>query len=97
MKGILTNGITGKETEIELEYEIIKSEDGRRIFQLLNGVTGYEGFYIDHKPINPFIDAFQADIEKIKKNGWLACVGTKGCWDRLFISGEEMRKVLPER
>lgn len=83
LKGILTNCVTDKQTEVELEYEITE-RDGEKVFSLLNGVTGWESFYIDH---------WSTNLEGMKKSGWLACAGTKGRWDKLFIPAEEMQKI----
>lgn len=86
MIGTLTDCRDGTTREIELEYEII-GIDNKRIFQLINGtgVTGYESFYIFSK---------HTPIAKILSNGWTACTGTKGVYDRLTISGKEMSKAL---
>ncbi len=86
IKGILTNCVTNEEKEVELEYEI-EMRDGRRIFSLLNGVTGWESFYIDSE---------YSDIEGMRKCGWLACAGTPRRWDKLFIPAEEMQKALKD-
>ncbi len=86
IKGILTNCVTNEEKEVELEYEI-EMRDGRRIFSLLNGVTGWESFYIDSE---------YSDIEGMRKCGWLACAGTPRRWDKLFIPAEEMQKSLKD-
>ncbi len=83
LKGILTNCITSKETDVELEYEITM-RNGERVFSLLNGVTGWESFYIDH---------WTTRLDDMKKTGWLACAGTKGRYDRLFIPADEMQKI----
>lgn len=93
IKGILTNCTTNVETIVDIDYEIT-DQDGRRIFKLLNGVTGHEGFYIDHVGINPFIDSFMSDIDKMRKYGWLACTGTKDMWNKLFIPADQMQKAL---
>ena len=82
MKGILTSLASGDTQEVTLNY-VIKTEDNRRIFQLLNGPTGYESFCID-----------DAKKFKMSENGWTACMGTKYGYDRLFIPAEEMRKAL---
>ena len=84
MKGILTNCFNGTEREIELGYEITERE-GRRIFRLIGGVTGYEDFYIEDK---------YTQLDKMFERGWIACGGTKNRYDRLFIPGEEMEKAL---
>jgi hypothetical protein len=85
LKGILTNCSTDEEKEVEIEYEITE-RNGERVFSLLNGVTGFESFYIDH---------FTTDIKGMKNFGWTACAGTKDRYDKLFIPPEEMRKALP--
>ena len=89
MKGILTNCDTGKESVVELEYEI-RADNGIRYFQLLNGVTGAESFYIDD-----FDGKLrESKLIRLRKNGWRANMGTKGVWDDLMISAEEMTKAL---
>jgi len=84
MKGILTDCYTGEDKEIEIEYKIVDWGNGK-IFQLINGPTGYESFYIDSE---------YNHLENVCDNGWTACVRTKGVWDKLFISAEEMKKAL---
>ena len=82
MKGILTSLASGDEIEVELDYEIV-TVDGRKVFNLIGGPTGYESFYID-----------DAKKFKMSENGWTACMGTKYVYDRLFIPAEEMKKAL---
>lgn len=78
MKGIRTDCVTGKVSEIEVSYEVA---DG--VFTLLGGPTGYESFRID-----------DAKTFKMAENGWTACAGTKNQYDHLFIPAEEMRDAL---
>lgn len=94
IKGIIITH-NGKETEVELEYEIIM-RDNRRLFRILNGVTGFESFYIDpnHRWKTETVQAFEKSIHDMKVHGWLACSGM-GFWDKLFIPSEEMKKALP--
>lgn len=89
IKGILVDCCTDKETVVDLMYEI-KTHNGIRYFQLLNGVTGYESFYIDD------FDGKTREntLALIRKNGWRPCIGTKGVYDELTISAEEMTKAL---
>ena len=94
MIGILTDAWTGKRSNIELDYKIVEDDEGRRMFNLIGGPTGYESFYIDYEAINPFIDAFHTDIKKLAKTGWIACMGTKNSWDKLLIPAIEMKKVF---
>ena len=86
MIGTLIDCRDGAIREIELEYEIVGTGD-ERIFQLINGtgITGYESFYIFSKYV---------PLAKILSNGWMACAGTEGVYDRLIISGKEMSKAL---
>lgn len=83
MKAIITDCHTGEYREVDICYEILDIDD-RKIFQLVNGPTGYESFYIDS--LN--------HLENVCDNGWTACAGTKGVWDRLYIPAEEMKKAL---
>lgn len=46
MKGTLISLACGDEMEVELDYEIV-AVDGRKVFNLIGGPTGYESFYID--------------------------------------------------
>lgn len=94
IKGILTNCVTGAKSTVDIEYEITEhfgnnpegtlNENERRSFQLINGVTGYESFYIDSDLRN---------VKRMCERGWHACIGIKGSWDDLVIPAEEMRKV----
>ena len=84
MKGIVTDCINGKEYEVEIHYEIIE-KDGRHIFRLINGVTGYESFYIHDK---------YTRLGDMLEHGWTACAGTKGKYDRLYIPAEDMKIAL---
>ena len=89
MKGILTDCHTGVAQEIEIEYKIVEIE-GKKIFQLVNGPTGYESFYIDSE---------YNHLDNVCENGWTACIGTAGIgiacvWDKLFIPAEEMKEAL---
>lgn len=82
MKGILTDCRTGEKKKIEIDYKIVNDKHGK-IFRLIGGPTGYESFYINSDR-----------LERICDNGWTACVGTRGVYDKLFIPGEEMRKAI---
>jgi len=54
-----------------------------KILQMADGVTGYESFYLD------------ADVvADCAERGWLACSGTYGRWDSLFVWPAEMRKAF---
>jgi hypothetical protein len=87
MKGYLTDCGDGKVTEREYDYEIVDTEselpDRRKIFRLIDGVTGYESFYIK--------DAY---VKKMIVSGWCANMGTEGEYDHLFFPPDEMRKVM---
>ena len=82
MKGILTSLVSGDKMEVELDYEIV-TVDGRKVFKVIGGPTGYESFFID-----------DAKKFKMSENGWTANMGTKNVYDRLFIPAEEMKKAL---
>ena len=83
MKGILTNCVTEKVSDVEVSYEITYNENNQPVFELRGGPTGYEGFRIDEKTISQMVE-----------NGWTACMGTKNRWDKLVIPADEMRKAF---
>ena len=57
------------------------SQDGGYIVSVgKGGVTGFENF-----GVNP------NELHKIAEMNWIACCGTKGEWDRLFIPNSEMK------
>jgi hypothetical protein len=89
IKGIMIDCNTNESTVVNLEYEII-SIDNLRVFKLINGVTGYEDFYIDNYDGKVRLNT----INRMRKSGWRACVGTRGVWNELIIPGEEMTKAL---
>ena len=98
IRGIRTNRVTGKKSNVELRYVLENQPryDGRDEkgevkyvntphFRLLNGVTGYEAWYIDEE-----------FIRNTTKRGLWDCAGTKDRWDSLWISAEEMSKVFQD-
>lgn len=89
MKGIMTDCNTNKESVVNLGYEI-KTHKGIRYFQLIGGVTGFESFYIDDYDGKTKVNT----LSRMRKNGWRSCIGTKGVWNELFITAEEMTKAL---
>jgi len=98
VKGILTYDNSNSQKEVMLEYYIKENDDGRKWLYLKDGVTGYESICLDNKGLfddNPTLKKFARDdvIEQTSKYGWMACAGT-GCWNKLFITGEEMKKVF---
>ncbi len=82
MKGIFIDCINGKKSEVELGYEVIWINT-KRVFQLLNGVTG-----------DKFFDIRYDIVYIISKHGWRANVGIEGVQGDLFIPAEEMKKVF---
>lgn len=45
-------------------------------------VTGFENFGVNHNTLN-----------RIGRNEWVACMGTKGEWDKLVIPKKEMARL----
>ena len=71
---------------IELEYFILEYPNREIAFQLIDGPTGYEGFYIEEGERERYIP------DHVKC--WVACMGTNHVYDRLEIPKEEMIKAL---
>ena len=87
IKGIRTNCITGKTTEVTIAFDIRNhptiNANYPDWFLIIDGaVTGYES-------INICPDI----IKRTSEYGWCACAGTKGSWDKLEILPEEMKKL----
>jgi hypothetical protein len=92
IRGTRTNLLTGKSWEVELEWYLDKikniSNDWTYAFFLIGGPTGYESFCFSE-----YWHQFQ-HYHQMCNEGWCACAGTEGRWDRLQISGAEMKKAL---
>lgn len=58
------------------------------------GPTGYERIYIQLPGDEPGLSV--ATIWDLSQNGWVACAGTSGRWDRLFIPPESLGPALAE-
>ena len=90
--------LTSKARKVDLAWQVARQEtddedpgteglkafNGRLIFQLEGGPTGYESFYIDEDGAN---------LRMMAAKGWTACFGTKDRWDRLEIAATAMAKV----
>ena len=83
LKAIRTNCRTGVETivKVTLEKEYHESLDSWWWQITKGGVTGYESIKIN-----------DTDDDR----GWWACAGTKGRWDSLHISSDEMKKLTEQ-
>ena len=85
LKGILTDHITGKQKEVNLDYRIDVRSDKYKEFVILSPISFYESFsiYNSYVALNDIID-----------NGWHACDGRDNFSDdlkgRKFIPGDEV-------
>ena len=83
--GRFTNCCTGVITIKEIIYRIDKDRDkGYKILHLVNGVTGYESV--------PLLNIDR--IVRLTSLGWLACIGTKNKYDKLFIEPFELTTIF---
>lgn len=71
--------------EVTLPYYIRKAHGDELYLTLIGGPTGYES-------MQPFTDRARRGFEEGKP--WAACFGTKGRWDKLDVSAEEMLRVI---
>lgn len=86
VKGECTNARTGEKRSVDLELELMDKEvAGLRWLKLHGGPTGYESFSVQE-------DVFS----RMMRHGWMACAGTEGRWDSLFIPADEMRRTILE-
>lgn len=84
IRGIRTSWVTGIEREVVLQFRIDQGPYGPG-FQLLGGPTGYESFTLTAEA-----------MQRLARHGWLACMGTKRSWDRLFIPASEMQRAFSQ-
>ena len=83
------NFIVASSCEIDLNYQnagnnydtVWLVDFDKNVVKCLNGITGYESYYID-------------DILKFEGNILTPCSGTKGSWNRLEINYPEFREQL---
>jgi hypothetical protein len=82
VKGIRTSCLNGKKENVlvHLEKYYSKSLESWWIKIVEGNVTGYESFEFKN-------------LDRLCERGWMACMGTKGMWDKLFIPAEEMQKL----
>ena len=88
----LIDEISSVEVTFELKGNVLSIVEG--------GVTGYEGLFIDDsgkdllKKIGlgnlPIAQGESSDVLQV---GWIACMGTKGRWDRLLVPASSMQAV----
>jgi len=96
VQAIRGNCSTGKESSVEVTFEL----EGAVLSIVKGGVTGFESFYVDdrskailkkmgleHLPIA------QGHCSDVIEHGWMACGGTKGRWDSLFVPATSIQEV----
>jgi hypothetical protein len=87
LKALRTNCFTGKETEVEIEYELTD-----KIFRITKGgCTGFECWNATPR----FIEQF---LNNPEKKPFCACMGDVGYnfphYDKLLIPADQMKKVF---
>lgn len=75
--GIRIDCVTLKERPVKLHYTFEYGENGL-IFRILDGVTGYESYYVWDLLNNPCSD------------WWYACCMTPNHWDGLKVNGQQV-------
>lgn len=78
VQAIKTNCLSGTEHPIMIEVDITTEYDGNLWIKIIKGcVTGYES----------------RKLKDCGNQSWLACMGTKERWDKLFIPLESMQQI----
>ena len=77
---------TTNQFPVVLETELIIDENGSHIFDLKNGVTGYESWYM----------AMLLGSSGHHEDDFVCCAGTKNKYDRLILYGTEWMRFLKE-
>lgn len=85
--GIRTNCITGIETPVKVHWVIERVDNTTKVITFLNGVTGYEGYYID--------DLVQCGLLEDSTNDVVVvCAGTNNKYDTLTISRQQLQQIV---
>ena len=85
IKGERTNCISGKVFEVTCTLGLFAPSQPDRdpvVYVLDGGSTGHESFYLNE------------GANRTLRNGWCACFGTEGRWDKLVFSAFEMTIAL---
>ena len=77
-----TDCITGIREEVFVELELGQGVHGPVVRIVAGAITGYESFY------------YEDFLKSWDKKAWCACAGTKGVWDKLEISSDEMIRAM---
>ena len=81
--------ITGQCTYAKVHYIIEPGYSGM-CFTILNGVTGFESYYVDDLLDNDYPeDGFDAQY-------FPACCGTMGRWDGLYLNWQQVKGKLQQ-
>lgn len=77
------SGQSDRTSEVSVYLWLDKKPDGTLSVQLDGGPTGHESFV-----------ASPANIVAMQSRNWVACMGTRGRWDRLVVPRHEMKKFF---
>lgn len=80
--GIRTHNTTNVATPVKVHWLIDWHEPQRPVLRFLDGVTGYESFYVDH--MHDWQGGRPLSI----------CAGTPGRWDSLSVDGDQVKAIL---
>ena len=78
---VICKSSRGDSEELDDVLQLVK-RDGKKILSLRRGETGYESFYVE-----------SADIDRMTKHGWCACVGCSN-YAQLKVPAAEMKKAF---
>ena len=73
----------GLEEDVVVQISVYEDhEDGYTLRIVEGGVTGYESYCLDENT-----------VDRNMGRDWIACMGTKGRWDRLVVPWSSMKTV----
>ena len=88
----------GKRTEKVFHYQIIEHDKAKEPYsskfsiEILDGVTGYESFYLDKYSMPHYTDPTHGYYNL----DWCACAGTYRKYHQLWIYDADMKEALKE-
>lgn len=85
VNGLRINKVTNLSVPVQLKYVIKKQQNGY-VFKLLNGVTGFESWYID--------DIKDTVLTASGDKNFCACHGSEQKYDSLYINIKELQQII---
>jgi hypothetical protein len=99
VNGYIVDAWSGERSEREFHYKITEHDKAKEPYsskysiEILDGVTGYESFYLNKYSMPHYTDPGN----EIYSKDWCACGGTPKRWHQMWVYNKDMMEALKER